>query len=90
MSAPLNPRQPSFPVTMKYPSFNDTTSNMNASDYVAISAFSAVSFGAGYALGKPVRGPAMIVTGFLGTIGGFLYAFQNSAQRLQGFKKQIG
>ncbi|EQC36018.1 hypothetical protein SDRG_06756 [Saprolegnia diclina VS20] len=86
-SAPIDPRAPRFPVTMKYPNFGDTTDNFNFSDYVTISAASAISCGAGYALGKPVRGPSMVVTGVLGTIAGFLYAFQNSSQRLQGFQK---
>jgi len=86
MSA-VDPRAPRFPVTMKHPSFGDVTSNLSFSDYTQISAFSAVSFAAGYALGKPVRGPSMVATGVLGTIGGFLYAFQSSSARLQGYKQ---
>ncbi|OQS05240.1 hypothetical protein THRCLA_20678 [Thraustotheca clavata] len=83
----MDPRTPRFPITMKHPSFGDTTDNFNASDYLTIGTSSAVSLTAGYALGKPVRVPAMVAMGILGTIGGFLYAFQNSAQRLEGFKK---
>ncbi|OQR98689.1 hypothetical protein ACHHYP_08236 [Achlya hypogyna] len=86
-SAPLDPRTPRYPVTMKYPSFGDTTDNFNFGDFFTIATTSAVSFGAGYALGKPVRVPSMIATGVLGTVAGFLYAFQNSSQRLQGYKE---
>ncbi|ETV80233.1 hypothetical protein H257_06579 [Aphanomyces astaci] len=88
MSAPpLDPRLPKFPVKMKYPSFNDTTSNFNFSDYATVAVFSVVSFGAGYVLGRPVRVPSSVATGVLGTVGGYLYSFQNSAARLQGFKE---
>ncbi|KAF0685778.1 Aste57867_22386 [Aphanomyces stellatus] len=87
MATPIDPRLPKYPVKMKYPSFNDTTDNFNASDYLTIITFSAVSFAAGFALGKPVRVPASIATGALGSVGGYLYAFQNSASRLQGFRE---
>lgn len=39
---------------------------------------------AGLKLNKRVAGPSMWVTGALGSLGGFLWAFQNSSFRLQG------
>jgi hypothetical protein len=37
-------------------------------------------------LHRHVAVPSMVVTGFLGSLGGFLWAFQNSSFRLQGYK----
>ena len=36
-------------------------------------------------LGKPIRGPSMMMGGVLGGIGGFLLAYQQSAGRLMGY-----
>ncbi|CAK4072452.1 unnamed protein product [Aphanomyces euteiches] len=87
MAPHVDPREPKYPVKMKYPSFNDTTDNFNASDYLTIAAFTAVSVAVGFASGKPVRVPAAVTTGILGYAGGYLYAFENSASRLQGYKE---
>lgn len=40
----------------------------------------------GNKLHKRVAGPSMWVTGVLGSLGGFLWAFQSSSFRLQGYK----
>lgn len=35
---------------------------------------------------KPnIRGPSMVTGGLIGLMGGFMYAYQNSAGRLMGF-----
>lgn len=35
---------------------------------------------------KPgIRGPSMVTGGLIGVMGGFMYAYQNSAGRLMGF-----
>lgn len=35
---------------------------------------------------KPgIRGPSMVTGGLIGAMGGFMYAYQNSAGRLMGF-----
>ncbi|GKD94870.1 NADH-ubiquinone oxidoreductase 20.9 kDa subunit [Tanacetum coccineum] len=35
---------------------------------------------------KPgIRGPSMVTGGLIGVMGGFIYAYQNSAGRLMGF-----
>lgn len=42
---------------------------------------------AGMKLHKRVAGPSMWVTGVLGSLGGFLWAYQNSSFRLQGYQE---
>ena len=41
---------------------------------------------AGLKLHRHVAVPSMVVTGLLGSLGGYLWAFQNSSFRLQGYK----
>lgn len=43
-------------------------------------------FRASFAGIKPgIRGPSMVTGGLIGVMGGFMYAYQNSAGRLMGF-----
>ncbi|CAI5708471.1 unnamed protein product [Peronospora destructor] len=84
-----DPREPRFPVIVKHPTFSDVQSNFNAGDYSRWLGISALSFPAGYVFGlklhRHVAVPSMVVTGVLGSLGGFLWAFQNSSFRLQGY-----
>ncbi|KAG2771028.1 hypothetical protein JG687_00018520 [Phytophthora cactorum] len=90
-AAPVrDPREPRFPVIVKHPTFDDVKANFDAGDYTRWLGISAFSFPAGYVFGiklhRHVAVPSMVVTGVLGSLGGFLWAFQNSSFRLQGYK----
>ncbi|OAY84131.1 hypothetical protein ACMD2_18681 [Ananas comosus] len=61
--------------------------NFSALDYFRFSTITAVSVTGGYLSGiKPsIRGPSMVSGVLIGIMGGFMYAYQNSAGRLTGF-----
>ncbi|RLN66220.1 hypothetical protein BBJ28_00016204 [Nothophytophthora sp. Chile5] len=94
-----DPREPRFPVIVKHPTFDDIKSNFGAGDYTRWLGLTAASFPAGYVFGaspqqphsariklhRHVAVPSMWVTGMLGSLGGFLWAYQNSSFRLQGY-----
>ncbi|RLN50303.1 hypothetical protein BBJ29_010053, partial [Phytophthora kernoviae] len=89
-AAPHDPREPRFPVIVKHPTFDDIKANFGAGDYTRWMGITAVSFPVGYVFGvklhRRVAVPSMWVTGVLGSLGGFLLAYQNSSFRLQGYK----
>nr|CAD1817750.1 unnamed protein product [Ananas comosus var. bracteatus] len=61
--------------------------NFSALDYFRFSTITAVSVTGSYLSGiKPsIRGPSMVSGVLIGIMGGFMYAYQNSAGRLTGF-----
>ncbi|TDH68884.1 hypothetical protein CCR75_007872 [Bremia lactucae] len=89
-----DPREPRFPVIVKHPAFDDIKGNFNAGDYTRWLGTSLLSFPAGYVFGlklhRHVAVPSMVVTGMLGSLGGFLWAYQISSFRLQGYKANSG
>nr|CCA25139.1 conserved hypothetical protein [Albugo laibachii Nc14] len=93
-SVARNPNNPRFPVLSAQPSSKDVRQNFNISDVMQWGALTAVSFPVGYISGKRVdrylARPSMWVTGLLGSIGGYLLAYQNSCFRLQGYKDNRG
>ncbi|GJN03587.1 hypothetical protein PR202_ga21050 [Eleusine coracana subsp. coracana] len=89
--------KPEYPVVDRNPAFTKVVGNFSALDYVRLTTISAVSVTVGYLSGssdrgpcvvgiKPgIRGPSMVTGGLIGVMGGFMYAYQNSAGRLMGF-----
>lgn len=79
--------KPEYPVVDRNPPFTKVVGNFSALDYLRLSTISAVSVTVGYLSGiKPgIRGPSMVTGGLIGVMGGFMYAYQNSAGRLMGF-----
>ncbi|OAY70749.1 NADH-ubiquinone oxidoreductase 20.9 kDa subunit [Ananas comosus] len=79
--------KPEYPVIDRNPPFTKTVANFSALDYLRLSTITAVSVTVGYLSGiKPnIRGPSMVTGGLIGIMGGFMYAYQNSAGRLMGF-----
>ncbi|XP_020107197.1 uncharacterized protein LOC109723256 [Ananas comosus] len=69
------------------PPFTKAVANFSALDYFRFSTITAVSVTGGYLSGiKPsIRGPSMVSGVLIGIMGGFMYAYQNSAGRLTGF-----
>lgn len=43
------------------------------------------SFGGFIGIKPGIKGPSMVTGGLIGLMGGFMYAYQNSAGRLMGF-----
>ncbi|KAL0592187.1 hypothetical protein ABG067_000294 [Albugo candida] len=93
-SVPRNPNDPRFPVLSAQPSSKEVRQNFNFSDIMQWGALTAISFPVGYISGNRVdrflARPSMWVTGLLGSLGGYLLAYQNSCFRLRGFKDNRG
>ncbi|URD93484.1 NADH-ubiquinone oxidoreductase complex I, 21 kDa subunit [Musa troglodytarum] len=79
--------KPEYLVVDRHPPFTKTVANFNTLDYLRLLTITGVSVTVGYLSGiKPnVRGPSMVTGGLIGVLGGFMYAYQNSASRLMGF-----
>lgn len=79
--------KPEYPVVDRNPPFTKTVANFNTLDYLRFITITGVSVTVGYLSGiKPnIRGPSMVTGGLIGLMGGFMYAYQNSAGRLMGF-----
>ncbi|KAL0306285.1 UNVERIFIED_CONTAM: hypothetical protein Sradi_6045800 [Sesamum radiatum] len=79
--------KPEYPVIDRNPPFTKTVANFNTLDYLRLTTITGVSVVVGYLSGiKPgIRGPSMVTGGLIGVMGGFMYAYQNSAGRLMGF-----
>ncbi|KAI4967276.1 hypothetical protein ZWY2020_028791 [Hordeum vulgare] len=78
--------KPEYPVVDRNPAFTKVVGNFSALDYMRLSTISAVSVTVGYLSG--IAGDPRAVNGdggLIGVLGGFMYAYQNSAGRLMGF-----
>ncbi|AQK52453.1 hypothetical protein ZEAMMB73_Zm00001d050384 [Zea mays] len=69
--------KPEYPVVDRNPAFTKVVGNFSALDYMRLSTISGIKPG--------IRGPSMVTGGLIGVMGGFMYAYQNSAGRLMGF-----
>ena len=56
-------------------------------DIFAWGAIAGFSVPFGYVVGGPIRTPTMVTAACIGTMGGFMYAYQNSYGRLMGYNK---
>ncbi|KAM0044330.1 putative NADH:ubiquinone reductase (H(+)-translocating) [Helianthus debilis subsp. tardiflorus] len=79
--------KPEYPVIDRNPPFTKTVGNFNTLDYLRFTTITGISVTVGYLSGiKPgIRGPSMVTGGLIGVMGGFMYAYQNSAGRFMGF-----
>eukprot|EP00252_Welwitschia_mirabilis_P015404 TRINITY_DN33860_c0_g1_i1.p1 TRINITY_DN33860_c0_g1~~TRINITY_DN33860_c0_g1_i1.p1 ORF type:complete len:107 (-),score=6.54 TRINITY_DN33860_c0_g1_i1:159-479(-) len=79
--------KPEYPVIEKSPVFSKVVGNFNLQDYLSMTTLTAVSIPLGYlsAVKVNLRGPSMVTAGIIGFMGGFMFAYQNSAGRLMGF-----
>ncbi|XP_002308803.2 NADH-ubiquinone oxidoreductase 20.9 kDa subunit [Populus trichocarpa] len=79
--------KPEYPVIDRNPEFTKVVGNFNTLDYCRFITLTGVSVTVGYLSGiKPgIKGPSMVTGGLIGLMGGFMYAYQNSAGRLMGF-----
>ncbi|GAB4846016.1 hypothetical protein Ancab_025021 [Ancistrocladus abbreviatus] len=79
--------KPEYPVIDRNPPFTKVVGNFSTLDYFRFITITGVSVTVGYLSGiKPgIRGPSMVTGGLIGLMGGFMYAYQNSAGRLMGF-----
>ncbi|KAG6639144.1 hypothetical protein CIPAW_10G079600 [Carya illinoinensis] len=79
--------KPEYPVIDRNPPFTKVVGNFNFLDYLRFTTITGVSVTVGYLSGiKPgIRGPSMVTGGLIGLMGGFMYAYQNSAGRIMGF-----
>ncbi|KAJ4847684.1 hypothetical protein Tsubulata_020647 [Turnera subulata] len=79
--------KPEYPVIDRNPPFTKVVGNFNTLDYCRFITLTGVSVTVGYLSGiKPgIKGPSMVTGGLIGLMGGFMYAYQNSAGRLMGF-----
>ena len=79
--------KPQYPVIDRNPPFTKVVGNFNTLDYFRFSTITGVSVVVGYLSGlRPgLPGTSMVTGGLIGLMGGFMYAYQNSAGRLMGF-----
>jgi len=68
------------------PSFTDVVLNFGVSDLAKFGGMSALGMGYGYFVGyrNRVQPPMMLAGGVVGTVGGFMLAYQASFGRLLG------
>ena len=78
-TAPAAAPAPLVAVSPAEPDVGEVIQGMSVGDIVLAVGVGGVSFPIGYAIGKPIRVPSMWATGFLGSVAGFLLAYQNSA-----------
>eukprot|EP01018_Ginkgo_biloba_P028482 Gb_35722 [translate_table: standard] len=78
--------KPQFPVIDKNPPFTKAVANFSLLDYLRMTTITSVSIPVGYLAGRScnLRGPSMCTAGLIGFMGGFMFAYQNSAGRLMG------
>ncbi|KAL6197825.1 hypothetical protein ACLB2K_027618 [Fragaria x ananassa] len=79
--------KPEYPVLDRNPPFTRVVGNFSTLDYFRFATITGVSVTVGYLSGiRPgIRGPSMVTGGLIGVMGGFMYAYQNSAGRIMGF-----
>ncbi|KAL4628146.1 hypothetical protein ACB092_05G215200 [Castanea dentata] len=84
--------KPKYPVLDRDPSFTRVVGNFNCLDYLRFVTITSVSVTVGYLSWiKPgIRGPSMVTGGIIGLMGGFMYAYQNSACQIMGFSPNNG
>ncbi|KAM3701285.1 hypothetical protein ACJW30_05G159000 [Castanea mollissima] len=79
--------KPKYPVLDRDPPFTRVIVNFNSLDYLCFITITSISVTVGYLSWiKPgVRGPSMVTGGIIGLMGGFMYAYHNSACQIMGF-----
>ncbi|KAL2944969.1 NADH-ubiquinone oxidoreductase 20.9 kDa subunit [Bienertia sinuspersici] len=79
--------KPEYPVVDRNPPFTKVVGNFSSLDFLRFVTITGFSVTVGYLSGiKPgIKGPSMVTGGLIGLMGGFMYAYQNSAGRLMGF-----
>ena len=65
------------------PDVGEVVLGFDIADWATFVFVGGISFPIGYAIGKPIRTPAMFTMGFLGSVAGFLLAYQNSSGELK-------
>ena len=60
------------------PDVNEVVAGLEPGDLILAAGVGGACFPIGYAIGAPIRKPAMWTCGFLGTVCGLLLAYQNS------------
>nr|CCA17227.1 conserved hypothetical protein [Albugo laibachii Nc14]CCA23702.1 conserved hypothetical protein [Albugo laibachii Nc14] len=84
-----DPKIPKFPVVKSKPSSEEVWDNVSSTDYAQSLFMSITSLPLGYFLGRHfdplLARRTMYLSGIIGSIGGILLAYQNSALRLQGY-----
>nr|ABK20941.1 unknown [Picea sitchensis] len=78
--------KPEYPVIDKNPPFTKAVANFSFLDYLRMTTITSASVPFGYLAGGncSLRGPSMVTAGIIGLMGGFMFAYQNSAGRLMG------
>ena len=66
-------------ISPRAPDVGEVVRGFDIADVGLMAVVSGLSFPIGYAIGKPIRTPAMWTMGGLGTVAGFLLAYQNSS-----------
>jgi hypothetical protein len=69
-------------ISPRAPDVNEVVKGFDIADIATMLVVGGASFPIGYAIGKPIRIPAMWVMGGLGSVAGFLLAYQNSCGKL--------
>lgn len=62
----------------------EVVANFSIGDTATMLTAGAISFPIGYAIGRPLRKETMWVAGFLGSVAGFMLAYQNASARMAG------
>ncbi|GMJ03677.1 hypothetical protein like AT4G16450 [Hibiscus trionum] len=84
--------KPEYPVIDRNPPFTKVYGNFNTLDYLCFTTITSVSVTVGYLSGikSGLKGPKMLTGGPIRLMGGFMYAYQNSAGRIMGFSPNDG
>jgi hypothetical protein len=85
MSTSVN--EPKYRPPKPNSTFGEDVASFGISDLSVWAGVTAASFPIGYAIGRPIRGPAMWVAGGLGFTAGFMLAYQRAAGRNGGWRR---
>jgi len=85
-----NPTVAPVATSPRAPDVGEVVSGFEIGDWAIFAAVGSASFPIGYAIGKPIRVPSMWVMGGLGTVAGFLLAYQNSSGKFADVRMVAG
>ncbi|CAJ1936541.1 unnamed protein product [Cylindrotheca closterium] len=78
---------PKFPIVKADPTVDDVIKSMRSGDYLFMSGAVAGTWGYGFLLGKPVRGPTAAMCASAGFTFGMFYTMQTVRSRLLGYRE---
>ena len=78
---------PKYPIVKADPTVDDVVKGMRASDYLFFGGVTAATYGYGFLLGKPVRGPTAVMCASAGFTFAMFHTMQTVRSRFLGYRE---